>query len=215
MTIKILGICGSHINGGNTEHFLSEALKAAEKEKDVMVDLYNLAGKKIRGCIHCNWCVSKQKEGEFCAIKDVLQEIFPKFLEADGLLLATPVHFGRLRGLMGSFIDRMRVFTEGKHYRGSLKNKVGGALAVAWFRHGGIESALISILYGFLLMEMIPASVPGVGALYGAGGVSSMRGEGRFDPEKRLGVLEDEWGLKGARAIVRRMIELIRLTKRI
>ena len=213
MSIKLLGICGSHVKGGNTEHFLKEALKAAEEEKDVLVDTYNLAGRKIQDCIHCNWCVSKQREGEFCAIKDDLQDVFPKVLDADGLLLATPVYLGRLTGLMASFFDRMRVFAEGKYYRGSLKNKVGGALAVAWFRHGGIESALISILYGFLLMEMIPASVPGLGALYGAGGLSSARGEGKHDPENRLVVLEDEWGLKGARAVVRRMLELIQLTK--
>jgi len=212
-TIKILGICGSHVKGGNTEHFLKEALTAAEPEKDVIVESYTLAGRKIKGCIHCNWCISKQTEGNFCSNRDDLTDIFPKVLDADGLLLATPVYFGRLTGLMGSFIERMRVFSEGKYYRGSLKNKVGGALAVAWFRHGGIESALISILYGFLLMEMIPASVPGVGALYGAGGISSIRGEGKFDPDTRLMVLNDEWGLKGARAIVRRMLELIRLTK--
>ncbi len=212
-TIKILGICGSHVKGGNTEHFLRKALEAVENEEHVLTEIYNLSGKKFSGCVHCNWCINKQRKDKYCALNDDLEEIFPKVLEADGLLLATPVYLGRLTGLLGSFMDRMRVFAEGAYYHGSLKNKVGGALAVAWFRHGGIESALLSILYGFLLMQMIPASVPGVGALYGAGAVSSIRGEGTFDPEKRLAVLEDELGLKGAKAILKRMIELVRLTR--
>lgn len=211
--IKILGICGSHVKGGNTEHFLRETLKAMDNEENVLTEIYNLSGKQFSGCIHCNWCISKQKKNKYCALNDDLEEVFPKIVEADGLLLATPVYLGRLTGLLASFMDRMRVFAEGSHYRGSLKNKVGGALAVAWFRHGGIESALISILYGFLLMQMIPASVPGVGALYGAGAVSSIRGEGAFDAQKRLAVLEDELGLKGGKAILKRMIELIRLTR--
>ena len=57
--------------------------------------------------------------------------IYPKILEADGILLATPVHFGRLSGLMANMIDRLRVFVYGNVYRGQIRNKIGGALAVA------------------------------------------------------------------------------------
>jgi multimeric flavodoxin WrbA len=54
MEIKILGICGSPIKGGNTEVFLNEGLKAAESVGDVQTELISLAGKEIRDCRHCN-----------------------------------------------------------------------------------------------------------------------------------------------------------------
>ncbi len=39
MSVNILGICGSHVKGGNTEHFLKESLKAAEKEGDISIKI--------------------------------------------------------------------------------------------------------------------------------------------------------------------------------
>ena len=48
MEIKILGICGSPIKGGNTEVFLNEALKAAENTGNVQTELISLAGKEIK-----------------------------------------------------------------------------------------------------------------------------------------------------------------------
>ncbi len=212
MNIRILGICGSPIKGGNTEHFLMEALKSGE-DLGVKTEIVTLSQKEVSDCQHCNWCLTHQKMGKYCALTDEAAEIFPKVLETDGLLVATPVYFGRLTGRLSNLIDRFRVFIEGNFYKGSTKDKVGGALAVAWSRHGGIETALLSIDYAFLLMEMIPVSVPLSGALYGGGGLSSLSGAGKFDPEDKLMVIKDDWGLKGARAIVRRMVELIRIVK--
>ena len=70
MPVKILGICGSPVKGGNTEVFLSEALKAAEGLGDVSTESVRLIEKRIGDCRHCNWCLSKQEEGFFCCIKD-------------------------------------------------------------------------------------------------------------------------------------------------
>ena len=98
MVIKVLGVCGSPIKGGNTELFLNEALKAAEASGEVQTELITLAGREIKDCRHCNWCVNKQIEGKFCAQNDDMAEIFPKILAADGLMLASPVYVGRLSG---------------------------------------------------------------------------------------------------------------------
>jgi len=49
MEIKILGVCGSPIKGGNTEVILREALKATETAGDVQTELMSLAG-KVKKC---------------------------------------------------------------------------------------------------------------------------------------------------------------------
>lgn len=214
MEIKILGICGSPTKGGNTEAFLKEALEAATDAGDVQTELISLAGKKIGDCRHCNWCVTKQVEGKFCCQNDDMAGIFPKILEADGILLASPVYIGRLSGYLACFIDRLRVFAFGNIYRGKLHNKVGGALAVSWIRNAGIEATLISILPAFMATEMIIVGPRhGVGAIFGAGGLSSEHGAGKFDPKDKLGVLKDEFGLRGARSLGQRVAEVTKLIK--
>jgi len=214
MEVKIVGICGSPIKGGNTEAFLKEALAAAENTGDVQVEIVLLADKEIGHCRHCNWCLTKQVENKFCSRNDDMAGIYPKILDADGLLLASPVYIGRLSGYLADFIDRLRVFAFGNAYKGRLQNKVGGALSVAWMRNTGVETTLISILSAFMAMDMIFVGPHhGLGALIGAGGLSSDYGTGKFDPKDKLGVLKDEYGLRGARSLGQRVAEIAKLIK--
>lgn len=214
MEIEILGICGSPVKGGNTEVFLREALKAAEETGDVRSNLIPLAGKEIRDCRHCNWCLRKQEESKFCAQEDDMMEIFPQIVKADALILATPVYIIRLSGYLACLLDRFRAFTWGNVYKGKLENKVGGALAVAWFRNRGGEIALLSITSAFLAFGMIPvAPSEGLGSAYGAVGLSSEDGTGKFSPKDKLGILQDEYGLKGARSLGKRVAEITKLLK--
>ena len=205
MKIKILGVCGSPIKQGNTEVFLKETLKAAGEIEGVGTELLALAGMNIPDCVHCNWCLKGQKEGQFCQQKDDMTEIYPLILEADGLLLASPVYLGRLSGHLANFLDRLRVFIHGNYYRDRLKDKVGGALAVGWFRDGGEETTLLSINYAFWRLGMLTTR--------GATGVSTLGGTGRSVPDDKHLVLMDEYGLKSARRLARRMVELIKIIK--
>jgi len=213
MSIRILGVCGSPVKGGNTEVFLSEALKTAEGLGDVATELVRLIEKRIGDCRHCNWCLSKQAEGTFCCIKDDMLEMYPKIIEADAILLATPTYGGRLSGYSAVFIDRWRALVLGKRYRGVLRNKVGGAMTVAWFRNAGPETALLSIVSAYLMWGMVVATPGEGGCQFGAVGVSSDGGSGRFVPEDKLGVLKDKVGMSSARALAKRTVELARIVK--
>ena len=211
MEIKILGVCGSPIKRGNTAAFLEATLKAAGEMDGVTTETVFLSGKDIGDCQHCNWCLTGQKPGQFCQQNDDMNGIYPLLVEADGLLLASPVYFARLSGRMACFIDRLRAFAYGNYYRGQLKGKVGGALAVGWTRHGGVETTLLSLNFAFSSLGMLTAHERG--ASLGAGGVSSLSGTGKFTPDDKLAVLKDEYGLRSARRLARRMVELIRITK--
>ena len=213
MEVKLLGICGSPVKGGNTEVFLKQALEAAE-EQGAATELISIAKMDIRGCLHCNWCVRKQEEGQFCNQHDDMYEIYPKVLEADGLLLASPVYFTRLSGYMAMMLDRFRCLGHGNLYHRALKNKVGGALVVSWFRNTGTETGLLSLLGAFLAsgMVVVPPGL-GLGSPMGAVGLSSDKGEGGFDPKDRLGVLKDEYGVASARQLGKEAVDMARLIK--
>ena len=213
MPVKILGICGSPVKGGNTEAFLGEALKAAEGLGDVTTESLRLIEKRIGDCRHCNWCTSKQIEGSFCCIKDDMLEIYPKIIEADALLIATPTYAGRLSGYSAVFMDRFRALVLGKRYRGVLRNKVGAAMTVAWMRNAGPETALLSVATAYLMWGMVLASPGEGGCEFGAVGISSDGGSGRFVAEEKQGVLKDKLGMASARALAKRTVELARIMK--
>jgi multimeric flavodoxin WrbA len=211
MTIKMLGVCGSPVSGGNTEVFLAKALEAAASNPDVTTNLIALADKDVSDCRHCNWCLTKQVEGRFCVQEDQMSSLYPDVLEADAIVFASPVYIGRLSGYLAAFMDRLRVFIHGNLYRGRLVDRVGGAMAVSWYRHVGLETTLQSIVVGILGYQMVPVGT--MACPWGAPAVASQGGTGRFDKNRRHGVLDDQYGLKAADDLAARMVVLARKLK--
>ena len=204
--INILGICGSPVKKSNTDLMMTEALKSIEQE-GVETDIFSVQGKKIEDCRHCNWCMGKQDEGNFCVVKDDMEALYPKVVQADALMVASPVYLGRMSGHLASVLDRLRCIHYGKHYGGGMKHKVGAAIALSWFRNSGLETTLNSIHWAFLTYQMVIA-VPGSLSTFGGAGLTSLSGTGDFDPEDKHQVLKDEYGLKTARATAKSMVEL-------
>ncbi len=172
--IRVLGICGSPVKNSNTESILKEALEAIGQE-DVETDFFGVQGKNVKDCIQCNWCMAKQSEEDFCAVRDDLQELYPKVAQADALLVASPVYLARMSGHLASVLDRLRCVHYGKHWLGAMKHKVGAAIAVSWYRNSGIETTMTSIHWAFLTYQMVIA-VPGSLSTFGGAGLASLSG---------------------------------------
>jgi len=202
--IRILAIAGSPVKEGNTEALLHEALRIMDSDPQVQTEIFNLSGMQITGCQHCNWCIKNQTPDKFCAISDGMEEIYPALLRADVLILATPVHIGRMSGLMANMIDRLRVFIYGSAHRGRLKDKVGGGLVVAFLRHGGLEATLSSLNNTFALFNMISIGRGGLA-------LTSLEGKGKITKGVRHMVLEDELGLSSAKDAVLRAVEIAKI----
>lgn len=209
--LKILAVCGSRVSDGNTEALVQHALDSARALDTVETELIALAGREIAPCLHCNWCLRKQTAQRPCNQDDAMLDIYSKLMSADAVILASPAHFGRLSGALADFIDRTRALLHGKVYKYPLRNKVGGALSVAYFRGGGIETTLSSINAFFLIHRMVLAT----GGLYqlGAAAFSSLEGSGRFAPEPRHLVLQDGYGLASAERLMERVVELARIMR--
>ncbi len=210
MSYKIVGISGSPVKNGNTDAFLEIIMNDARK-KGLDTDTVKLSEMIIKNCIHCNFCLSKQKEDKYCALKDDAQLIFNKLENADIIVLGSPVYIMRTSGMMATFIDRLRAFIFGNIAGGRLKNKIGISAAVAWNRHGGLETTHLSHMYAFMTLDMIPATTHSCISPLGASAVSTRHGEGIFDPKIRFGVNEDQAGIKSAKAHLSRALELVEL----
>jgi multimeric flavodoxin WrbA len=99
--MKILGICSSPRLEGNTFYYLNTALSEAEK-LGAEIELIKLAGKNISACKACYSCVKAKR----CVVKDDFQEIFDKIVDADGLLLGSPVYHSCITPQLKCVLDR-------------------------------------------------------------------------------------------------------------
>jgi multimeric flavodoxin WrbA len=209
--VGLLGICGSPVREGNVASLLDAALRSQDGQEGVSRRMVNLADREVGDCRHCNWCLRRQTAAKRCSIDDGMSDIYPLLEEADAVILATPVYFGRLSGHLAAFIDRMRIYVHGNLTAGRLRNKVGGSIAVAWFRFAGPEMALLSINQFFYAVNMVIAS-PDLG-LQGGFALSSLEGSGRREGGDRHLALRDELGMASAVSTVSRAVELSRLLK--
>ncbi|MFZ3046931.1 MAG: flavodoxin family protein [Desulfatirhabdiaceae bacterium] len=210
MPFKIVGISGSPVTKGNVDTFLGSIMDLA-LETGLEAETRNLSKVQIKNCVHCNFCLAKQKQGKYCSLQDDAQLIFEKLENADIIVLASPVYFMRTSGMMATFIDRLRVFIFGNIAGGKLRNKIGISAGVSWLRHGGMETTHLSHILAFITLDMISATNHASISPLGAAAVASIHGEGNFDPSMRIGIKEDEAGLKSAYAALTRALELAEL----
>jgi multimeric flavodoxin WrbA len=183
--MRILGVVGSPRVEGNTERVVAEALKAAE-EDGAETELLRLADRDVKPC---DACLSCRKTGE-CRIPDDFNSIFEKMVQADGIVLASPVYFSSATPQMKALIDRAGYLSIAKGR--VFENKVGGAIAVA--RRAGQNFTFAQLLFFFLHQGMI---VPG--STYW--NVAFGRNRGDVDT--------DEEGLRTARNLGKKMVWLI------
>ena len=108
--MKVLGILGSPRKGGNTELLLEEALKGAEAE-GAEVERLRLTDYNI---IPCKECLACYKDGN-CIILDDMAKIYPKLLEADIILLASPIFFYGVTAWAKALIDRCQALWSRKY----------------------------------------------------------------------------------------------------
>lgn len=188
--VKIIGIVGSPRKGGNTEILVKAALERA-KERGADTEIINLGSAEIEPCIACDICKST---GE-CAIYDDMPELLEKIVDADGIIMGSPVYFGSVTSQLKMLMDRSRPLRADF----KLKNKVCGAISVGGSRNGGQETTIATIHQFFLIHEAIVVGDGSPTAHYGGTGVGGPVG----DTES------DEMGLETSRNLGKRVFELI------
>jgi multimeric flavodoxin WrbA len=108
--LKVLGIAGSPRRGGNTDLLLAEVLKGAQSKR-ARVKTIVLNDLDITPCQHCDACF----EAGVCRIKDDMQTVYRELEKADGIVLASPVHFMGVTAQTKAMIDRCQALWARKY----------------------------------------------------------------------------------------------------
>lgn len=101
MNKNVLVISASPRKGGNSDTLCDEFIRGAQESGNNAEKIF-LASKNIKYCIGCGVCNTTQK----CVQKDDMAEILDKMVEADVIVLATPVYFYTMDAQMKTLIDR-------------------------------------------------------------------------------------------------------------
>ncbi|MGE5473902.1 MAG: flavodoxin family protein [Ignavibacteriales bacterium] len=98
---KIIGICGSPRQNGNSEMVLNllstELLKIGVEFENILLSCTDI--KMCKGCLSC-------EDYRDCPLKDDTRLIFDKMVRADVIVFATPSYFDNIPGLLKNFLDR-------------------------------------------------------------------------------------------------------------
>ena len=181
--MKVLLINGSPRKEGNTYLALREMEKIFEQEQ-VESEIIHIGNKPIRGCIACRVCAQKGK----CVFDDCVNEIAPKFQEADGIVIGSPVYYASANGTLVSFLDRLFFSTPF-----DKTMKVGASVVVA--RRGGLSSTFDELNKYFTICGMPIASGQYWNSVHG----------------REIGeAAEDAEGLQGMRTLARNMSFLMK-----
>ena len=152
--MKVIAFNGSARKDGNTSILIKYVFEELERE-GIETELIQLAGTNIHGCKACMGCF-KNKNNKCVFSDDSINEYIEKMIEADGIILGSPVYFANMSSELKALIDRSGYVSiaNGKF----LKRKVGASVVAV--RRAGAVFTFDAINHFFSINEMI---VPGSG----------------------------------------------------
>ena len=142
--MKVLLINGSPHKEGCTYTALSEVAAQLQKH-EIETEIFWIGNQPIRGCIDCRSCWGK---GRCVFDDDSVNQCIQKIIQADGLVVGSPVYFGGIAGGLKCLLDR--VFYAGKD---AFAHKPGAAVASA--RRAG-TTASVHVLDKYFTIAQMP-----------------------------------------------------------
>lgn len=99
--MKVLGIAGSPRRNGNTDILLHQVISGAAS-KGAETKIVVLSVLDITPCRHCDGCLKTGK----CVVQDDMQWLHVDLMEADRIVLASPIFFMSVTAQTKAMIDR-------------------------------------------------------------------------------------------------------------
>ena len=122
--MKVVAINGSPRRDGNTAILIKEVFKVLESH-GIETELIQLGNKPVHGCTACLKC--KEIQDGKCQIKnDHLNLCLQKMVEADGIIIGSPVYFADVTTEIKALIDVAGYVTRANGF--TLKRKIGAAV---------------------------------------------------------------------------------------
>lgn len=111
MPIKVLAFAGSPRRHGNSETLLDWVLGGMSTDKDVIIEKVALTDTNINPCKGCNACEKLNK----CVQRDGMDVYHDKIVDADIILLSSPIFCMGVASQVKALIDRAQVFRSRKY----------------------------------------------------------------------------------------------------
>jgi len=171
MVTNVIAINGSPRRNGNTSILIGHIREELEKD-GITTEEVNLGGSVARGCTACMKCVENQ-DGHCAFEDDIINSCIDKMVDADGIILGSPVYFLDVTAEMKGLIDRAGLVSMVN--RDLFQRKVG--VAVTTMRRAGAGTALNTMINFMLYSGMIIPGKPVIGVGHEVGAVQK-DGEG-------------------------------------
>jgi NAD(P)H-dependent FMN reductase len=111
MPIKVLAFAGSPRRHGNSETLLDWVLGGMSTDKDVVIEKIALTDANINPCKGCNACEKLNR----CVQRDGMDVYHDKIVDADIILLSSPIFCMGVASQVKALIDRAQVFRSRKY----------------------------------------------------------------------------------------------------
>ena len=145
--MKVIGINGSTRKGGNTALIIDKVFDALN-EGGIETELIQLADYEIQPCRGCFACKGR---GNCVFANDGFADIFNCMVEAEGIILGSPVYSADVSAKMKAFLERGGVVVATNP--GLLRHKVGASVAAV--RRGGGMTTVDTMNHFMLNKEML------------------------------------------------------------
>jgi multimeric flavodoxin WrbA len=109
---KLIGLLGSPLDEGNTAKLLERALAGA-RDAGCETEMIRVATLSFESCMEMMFC----KDHDTCIMDDDMQQMYGRFKDLDGLVIATPIMTMGIPGKLKGFMDRFQVFFMAKYVR--------------------------------------------------------------------------------------------------
>ena len=107
--MKTLIFNGSPRKNGDT----MEMIKKLTENLDGEIKIVNAYNSDISPCIDCRYCWKRNG----CAIKDGMQEIYDYIQDCDNVVIASPIYFAELSGMLLALGSRLQTYVSAKYMR--------------------------------------------------------------------------------------------------
>lgn len=147
--MKVIAFNGSPHPEGNTAQAIRIVLNEIE-QAGLETEFIQLGGKPILGCLGCRQC-AQNKNRRCIRTGDDLNLYIEKMLEADGIIIGSPVYTSNVTSEVKALIDRSNFVAKANDFM--FKGKVGAPVVVA--TKAGATMAYSAINLMFNISQMI------------------------------------------------------------
>ncbi|HTX61218.1 MAG TPA: flavodoxin family protein [Methanobacterium sp.] len=120
-TVIVLGISGSPVEDSNTDLLVKTIMEATGAEQEFV----KLSDIKVAPCMACKKCAYTNQ----CVQDDDFKWLSQKVLDADAIVMGSPVMYGNPSAFTKAFVERLWSL---RHINLLLKGKLGASAVVGW-----------------------------------------------------------------------------------